>query len=420
MKVYVIHENPDWYVPLGAAFDAAGVPHEQWLLGEGVLDLGGPPPEGVFWSRMSASAHIRGHPHAKDLTRGVLCWLESHGRRVVNGRRVLEFEMSKIDQLTALRAAGFDVPQTLAVAGLAELPAAARKLPVPFISKHNQGGKGLGVRLFESHDEFDAYLSSPGYEAPADGITLLQEYLRAAEPVITRVELVGGAQVLLQQGDPVGRRLVAGRRQIGVELVVALEEPDAEALPALVVLADERNRQLPCRRGELGEAGHGQRLRHVEARRAQRGELVYLAHLELEHPAAVDHPAAMRLQPAEHAAGEVLRVRVAPGVRGRAHPGPEHPVRRRPAEVEDALAEQPLLVRHPRGIERGRQRHIPVGVLVDDIDLHPSQRKRDHHRAGISRARAGAPEFPLIIRRQSVAARVRVRYGKQYVVGLFV
>jgi len=192
MKVYVIHENPDWYPPLGAAFDAAGVPHEQWLLGEGVLDLGARPPDGVFWSRMSASAHTRGHPHAKDLTRGVLCWLESHGRRVVNGRRVLELEMSKMDQLTALAAAGFDVPQTVAVAGLAELPAAARKLPVPFISKHNQGGKGLGVRLFESHDDFDEYLSSPGYQAPADGITLLQEYLRAAEPLITRVELVGG------------------------------------------------------------------------------------------------------------------------------------------------------------------------------------------------------------------------------------
>ena len=192
MKVYVIHENPDWYPPLGAAFDAAGVPHEQWLLGEGVLDLGARPPDGVFWSRMSASAHTRGHPHAKDLTRGVLCWLESHGRRVVNGRRVLELEMSKMDQLTALAAAGFDVPQTVAVAGLAELPAAARKLPVPFISKHNQGGKGLGVRLFESHDDFDEYLSSPGYQAPADGIILLQEYLRAAEPLITRVELVGG------------------------------------------------------------------------------------------------------------------------------------------------------------------------------------------------------------------------------------
>jgi hypothetical protein len=200
VKVHVLHENPGWYAPIAAAFDAAGVPHEQWLLGEGALDLDDRPPRGVFWSRMSASSHTRGHPHAKDQARAVLSWLECHGRRVVNGRRVLELEVSKVAQLTALRAAGFDVPRTVAVAG-AELQAAARKLPVPFIGKHNQGGKGLGVRLFESHDEFAAYVSSPGYTPPVDGITLLQEYLRAAKPVITRVELVGGEYVYAISAD---------------------------------------------------------------------------------------------------------------------------------------------------------------------------------------------------------------------------
>ena len=188
----MIHENPDWYAPIGAAFDDAGVAHEQWLLGEGTLDLDEKPPAGVFWSRISASAQTRGHPLAKDQARGLLSWLESAGRRVVNGRRVLDLEVSKVEQLTALRAAGFDVPRTVAVTGRGELAAAARKLPAPFISKHNQGGKGLGVALFGGHDEFDAYLASPGYLPPADGITLLQEYLRAAEPVITRVEVAGG------------------------------------------------------------------------------------------------------------------------------------------------------------------------------------------------------------------------------------
>jgi hypothetical protein len=192
VHLYVLHENPEWYAPLAAAFDAAGLPHEQWLLGEAVLDLDEEPPKGVFWSRMSASAHTRGHPFAKDQTRGVLAWLESHGRRVVNGRRVLDLEMSKVEQLAALRAAGFDVPRTVAVAGRGELAAAARKLPAPFIAKHNQGGKGLGVRLFASHAEFDDYLAGPQYEAPVDGITLLQEYLIAAQPRITRVEIVGG------------------------------------------------------------------------------------------------------------------------------------------------------------------------------------------------------------------------------------
>jgi hypothetical protein len=192
VKVYVIHENPDWFGPIAAALQAAGVPYEQWLLGEAAVDLAALPPAGVFWSRMSASSHTREHPFAKDQTRGVLAWLEAHGRRVVNGRRVLDLEMSKVEQLVALRAAGFDVPATIAVAGRRELAAAARRLPVPFISKHNQGGKGLGVALFRSHDEFDASLASPDYAAPVDGITLLQEYLQAVRPQITRAEIVGG------------------------------------------------------------------------------------------------------------------------------------------------------------------------------------------------------------------------------------
>jgi hypothetical protein len=201
VKVHVLHENPDWFAPLGAALDAAGVPHEQWLLGDGLLDLDDTPPPGVFWSRLSASSHTRRHPYAKDHARGVLGWLEAHGRRVVNGRRALELEVSKVAQLTALRAAGLDVPRTLAVAGAADLPAAAEKLPVPFISKHNQGGKGLGVRLFSSREEFDAYLESPEYQAPVDGITLLQEYLPASQPFITRVEIVGGEFVYAITAD---------------------------------------------------------------------------------------------------------------------------------------------------------------------------------------------------------------------------
>ena len=201
MKVYVIHENPDWYPPIAAAFDALGVPHEPWALGEDVLDLDAEPPAGIFWSRMSASSHTRGHLFAKDQTRGVLSWLEQHGRRVVNGRRVIELEMSKVEQHVALRAAGFDVPRTIAVAGTRRLAQAARQLPAPFITKHNQGGKGLGVRLFASHEEFDGYVGSPEFEPPVDGILLLQEYLRAAQPRITRAEIVGGEFVYAITAD---------------------------------------------------------------------------------------------------------------------------------------------------------------------------------------------------------------------------
>jgi glutathione synthase/RimK-type ligase-like ATP-grasp enzyme len=197
----VLHENPDWFPPIEAALRAEGVPHEQWLLGDGTTDLGGDPPDGVFWSRISASSHTRGHPFAKDHARALLSWLEAHGRRVVNGRRVLELEVSKADQLTALRAAGFDVPRTVAVAGRDRLIAAAAALPVPFISKHNQGGKGLGVRRFDSHEQFAGYVSGAGFEPPADGIMLLQEYVPSAAPFVTRVEIVGGEFVYAITAD---------------------------------------------------------------------------------------------------------------------------------------------------------------------------------------------------------------------------
>ncbi|MEN3356117.1 MAG: hypothetical protein V7637_99 [Mycobacteriales bacterium] len=201
MRVHVIHENPDWYPPFAAAFDAAGVEHEQWLLGAGTLDLTDEPPPGVFWSRMSASAHTRGHPLAKEHTRAVLSWLAAHGRRVVNGRRVLELEMSKVDQLATLRAAGIEVPRTVAVVGPGDLLAAAKLLPTPFVVKPNQGGKGLGVHRFDSVEALAEHLAGEAYDPPVDGITLLQEYLPAARPFITRVEIVAGEFVYAIAAD---------------------------------------------------------------------------------------------------------------------------------------------------------------------------------------------------------------------------
>lgn len=191
MVIFVLHENPDWYPPFAQAFDAAGVQHEEWLLTSGTIDLTQPPPEGVYWSRLSASSHTRDHAHAKDYARALMDWLESHHRRVVNGRWVVEMEVSKVRQLAALTAFGIDVPKTLAVIGRDPLKATARKMPLPFITKHNQGGKGLGVLRFDDLESFDTYVDSDQFEEPVDGITLLQEYVPPRDGFITRVETVG-------------------------------------------------------------------------------------------------------------------------------------------------------------------------------------------------------------------------------------
>jgi hypothetical protein len=191
-KIHIIHENPEWTAPLLKALDAQGLPWEDWLLDEGALDLSGAPPEGVFYNRMSASSHTRGHRYAPEYTAAVLAWLEGHGRRVINSSRALQLEVSKVAQYATLEQHGIRTPKTLAVVGREELVATARAFDDAFITKHNRAGKGLGVRLFETPADLERYVDSPEFEPPIDGITLLQEYIRAPEPFITRVEFVGG------------------------------------------------------------------------------------------------------------------------------------------------------------------------------------------------------------------------------------
>jgi glutathione synthase/RimK-type ligase-like ATP-grasp enzyme len=203
--VYAIHENPEWFGVFRDAFAAEGVPLVEWLLVDGELDPLAVPPDGVFWSRISASSHTRGHTLSKEYARAVLAWLEANGRRTVNGRAVLELEVSKVAQLAALRRAGIEVPRTVAAVGTAHLLEVARGFqrqgPGPFVVKHNQGGKGLSVARFDSPDELEAALAAGVLEEPQDGITLVQEYVQPAEPFITRVEIVGGEFVYAIRAD---------------------------------------------------------------------------------------------------------------------------------------------------------------------------------------------------------------------------
>ncbi|WP_227394587.1 ATP-grasp domain-containing protein [Jeotgalibacillus aurantiacus] len=192
-KVYVLHENDEWTVHLTKRLEELEVPYEVWHLDEGIVDLTEEPPEGVFYSRMSASSHTRGHRFAPELTESVLAWLEQHGRRVLNGSRALRLEVSKVNQYTALQSHGIKTPKTIAAVGKEQIIQAAEKLgESSFITKHNRAGKGLGVQLFHSIEGLKEYVNGDDFELPVDGITLIQEYIEAPEPYITRCEFVGG------------------------------------------------------------------------------------------------------------------------------------------------------------------------------------------------------------------------------------
>ncbi|SVE01224.1 uncharacterized protein METZ01_LOCUS454078, partial [marine metagenome] len=91
-KVYILHENDEWLPPFRAALNSEGVPFDEWHMARILLDWEESPPEGVFYNRMSASSHTRGHRSAPEYTAGVLSWLANHERRVVNGSQALDLE----------------------------------------------------------------------------------------------------------------------------------------------------------------------------------------------------------------------------------------------------------------------------------------------------------------------------------------
>ncbi len=59
---------------------------------------------------------------------------------------------------------------------------AMKRFSGSLITKHNRAGKGLGVWLFHAHAALTSYVESDAFEDSADGIMLIQEYIRAPEP----------------------------------------------------------------------------------------------------------------------------------------------------------------------------------------------------------------------------------------------
>ncbi|MEM7442126.1 MAG: alpha-L-glutamate ligase [Pseudomonadota bacterium] len=200
-RVFIIHENDDWVVPLRRELADRRTPFDEWFLDRGALDLTRPPPEGIFYNRISASSHTRGHRYAPEFTTAVLAWLARHGRTVVNGERAVQLEVTKVGQYEALKAFGIQTPDTAAVVGKEHIAAAAERISYPIILKHNRAGKGLGVRLLLSAEALAQHLASDDFEESIDGITLVQRYIEAPSPHITRVEFVGGRLVYAVRVD---------------------------------------------------------------------------------------------------------------------------------------------------------------------------------------------------------------------------
>lgn len=243
-KIYVIHENETWLVPLRAAFKELGLPYEEWNIDKMTLDLSELPPDGVFYNRMSASAHTRDHRYAPEFTNNLLAWLERHGRTVINGWKALQLEVRKSEQCLALQEFGIKHPRTLIANDESLLPKLVDKLhSFPFILKPNRGGKGTGVQMFYSKESLQNAIENRSIGESLDGIWLVQEYIKPVNGRVTRVEFVGGEFLYAVSIDASGgfELCPADSCQIGDSFCPTT---DSEGSSKFIVLDDYENSNL--------------------------------------------------------------------------------------------------------------------------------------------------------------------------------
>ena len=200
-KIFIIHENDEWVEPLRVHLHGLQIHFEEWHMDKVNINTFNAPPLGVFYNRMSASSHSRGHRYAPEYTAVVLNWLESHHSRVINNSRALSLEISKSLQYKELEKVGLKVPNTVYAKDKEQLLQLGKSFPFPYLTKHNRAGRGLGIRLFQDYQSFKQYINSNEFEQSIDGITLLQEYIKPKTNTIIRTEFVDSKFLYAVQVD---------------------------------------------------------------------------------------------------------------------------------------------------------------------------------------------------------------------------
>ena len=193
--VELIYENKDWLPFFTNALDEINVEYRLNKIDEFTLDLNQPPDNILYINRISPSSHTRGHNHAYINGEMYLEYLATYNRTVINDYRTINYELSKVEQIKLLRRNGLSYPQTVFGSEPDELIKAAAQMPLPFLTKHNCSGKGLGITLCNTVAELESYLKSDKYIPSPDGILLLQEYIKPKNDRITRVEICDGKLV---------------------------------------------------------------------------------------------------------------------------------------------------------------------------------------------------------------------------------
>ena len=191
--IAIYYEQQHWFKPLFEQLDAKGANWVRVDARNHRYDVAAKEREySLLFNRMSPSAWQRGIGHGIFYTLNYLAHLEEKGVRVVNGSRAFTHETSKALQYTVLETLGLQYPRSLVINHPSQALGAAESIGYPLILKPNIGGSGAGIKKFNSADELRGAVDENSLSFGIDNVALVQEFFKARDGVITRVEVLGG------------------------------------------------------------------------------------------------------------------------------------------------------------------------------------------------------------------------------------
>jgi RimK-like ATP-grasp domain len=189
----VFYEHPQWFEPLFRELDRRGVDWAPIRIQDHTFDPADPhPPAPVILSRLAMSSFLRQDEHALYYSVAALGHWEGLGARVINGSRVLAYDLSKARQLSLFRQLGLEIPRTRVAHRREDVPRLAAELGYPVLVKGNVGGSGAGIIRYDSPEELEPAAADGLTPVGVDGVALVQEYVPARDTRVIRCEVLEG------------------------------------------------------------------------------------------------------------------------------------------------------------------------------------------------------------------------------------
>ncbi len=242
----VLYEHPEWFRPLWAALDRAGVSYEAVTLADHVFDPADRAlPAPVVFNRLAMSSFLRQDEHAIFYTQALLAHYANAGARVLNGAAALAIDSSKARQHSLFAALGLETPATRVVHRRADVARAAAELRWPVMVKGNIGGSGAGMVRYDDPGDLALYAQEGSTPTGVDGVALVQEYVPARDGRVYRCETLGGRFLYAIALSGAGSTFdlcpadvcAADRADAGVSISIARFEPPPEIVQAVEAVA---------------------------------------------------------------------------------------------------------------------------------------------------------------------------------------